>query len=401
MVRNNDIKGALMTKVYLKLGIKKRVENNHPWVYANEVDHIDGDYLPGEIVCVYNHKEKFLGKGYINPKSLILVRILTHDINQEINEDFFKNRILKAYEYRKKIMDTTSCRIIFGEADELPGLIVDKFNDYLSIQTLTLGIDQYKDLIVKLLIEMFQPKGIYERNDNSVRLLEGLEEKKGFLYQQFDPITIMSENGVKFYVDIAGGQKTGSFLDQKENHAAIKPFMHGATVLDCFTHTGGFALHGACYGAKQVDAIDISESALELAKKNAQLNNVENKINFICANVFDLLKTYTEEKKEYDVVILDPPAFTKSAKKIMNAYRGYKEINLRGMKLVKPGGFLVTSSCSHYMSPELFKEMLHEAAKDAHRKVREVEFRTQAKDHPILWGYDESLYLKCFILQIF
>lgn len=389
-----------MTNIYLKLGIKKRVENNHPWVYSNEVDRIDGNYEPGDIVSVYNHKEKFLGKGYINPKSLILVRILTKDINEEIDELFFRRKIQSAYNYRKKIIETKSCRVIFGEADGLPGLIVDKFNDYLSIQTLTYGIDKYKDLIVKLLIEIVQPKGIYERNDNSVRLLEGLTEKTGYLYQQFDPVTIIEENEVKFYVDIAVGQKTGSFLDQRENHVAIKNFVKDAHVLDCFTHTGGFALHAAVYGAKEVEAIDISENALNLARKNAQLNNVENKINFICVNAFDLLKDYTDQKKEFDVVILDPPAFTKSAKKIKSAYRGYKEINLRGMKLVKPGGFLITASCSHYMSPELFKQMLKEAANDAHKVIREIEYRTQAKDHPILWGYDESLYLKLYILQV-
>ncbi len=389
-----------MANIYLKLGIKKRIENNHPWVYSNEVDRIDGTYEQGDIVFIYNHKERFLGKGYINPKSLILVRILTKEINEEIDESFFRKRIETAYNYRQKIIDTKSCRVIFGEADGIPGLIVDKFNNYLSIQTLTFGIEKYKDLIVKLLIEIIHPEGIYERNDNSVRLLEGLEEKTGFLYQKFDPVTIIEENGVKFYVDIASGQKTGSFLDQRENHAAIKSYVKDLKVLDCFTHTGGFALHAAVYGAKEVEAIDISESALNLAKKNAQLNNVENKINFVCANAFDLLKNYTNQKKHYDVVILDPPAFTKSAKKIKNAYRGYKEINLRGMKLVKPGGILVTASCSHYMSPELFKKMLKEAANDAHKVIREIEYRTQAKDHPILWGYDESLYLKLYILQV-
>ncbi|QVK18693.1 class I SAM-dependent rRNA methyltransferase [Mycoplasmatota bacterium] len=389
-----------MIKVILKLGIKKRVEKNHPWVYKNEVDHIEGDYQSGDIVSVYNHKGRFLGKGYINPKSLILVRMMTRNIDEEINEEFFRKRIENAYLYRQKMMTSESYRLIFGEADQLPGLIVDKFNDYLSIQTLTYGIDQYKDLIVKLLIELVKPKGIYERNDNSVRLLEGLEEKKGFLYQTFDPVTIISENGVNFYVDIAGGQKTGSFLDQKANHASIKAIVKDAKVLDCFTHTGGFALHAASYGAKEVDAIDISEMALALAKKNAELNKVEDKINFICGNAFDLLKAYTDAFKLYDVVILDPPAFTKSAKKIKSAYRGYKEINLRGMKLVKPGGFLVTASCSHYMKPELFKTMLEEAAHDAHKTIREIDYRTQDIDHPIVWGYDESLYLKLYILQI-
>ncbi|MDF2699458.1 MAG: SAM-dependent methyltransferase [Haloplasmataceae bacterium] len=390
-----------MTKVILKLGIKKRVENGHPWVYKNEVETIDGDYLPGDIVEVYNHKQRFLGKGYINPNSLILVRIMTREQNEEINEEFFRRRIERAYNYRKKVVDTSSCRVIFGEADELPGLIVDKFNEYLSIQTLTLGIDQYKELIVKLLVEIVKPKGIYERNDNSVRLLEGLEEHKGYLYGNFDTVTIINENEIKMYVDIDGGQKTGSFLDQRENHAAIKSLVKDASVLDCFTHTGGFALHAAFYGAKHVTAVDISEHALELAKKNAELNKLESKIDLVCANAFDLLKEYTDTHRQFDVVILDPPAFTKSAKKIESAYRGYKEINLRGMKLVKPGGFLITASCSHYMTKELFKEMLEESAKDAKKTIREVEIRFQAKDHPILWGYDESLYLKLFILQVY
>jgi len=389
-----------MTKVILKSGIKKRIENNHPWVYKNEVDHIEGDYKPGDIVNVYNHKNKFIGKGYINPQSQIIVRIMTRDINEDINETFFKKRIQKAYDYRRLVMPGESYRLIFGEADEIPGLIIDKFNDYLSIQTLTLGIDQYKNLIVKLLIEIVQPKGIYERNDNSVRLLEGLPEQTGFLYNEFDPLTIIDEYGVKFYVDIASGQKTGSFLDQKANHHAITPFVKDKTVLDCFTHTGGFALHAACHGAKQVDAVDISEEAIELAKKNAELNKVSDKINFICANAFDLLKSYADEKKQYDVVILDPPAFTKSAKKLENAYRGYKEINLRAMKIVKPGGFLVTASCSYYMTPDLFRQMLEEAALDAKKTIRVVEYRTQDKDHPILFGYDESHYLKLYILQV-
>lgn len=389
-----------MTKVILKSGIKKRIENNHPWVYKNEVDHIEGDFKPGDIVTVYNHKNKFIGKGYINPKSQIIVRIMTRNINEEIDETFFRRRIEKAYEYRKLVMPGESYRLIFGEADELPGLIVDKFNDYLSIQTLTLGIDQYKDLIVKLLVEIVKPKGVYERNDNSVRLLEGLPEQKGYLYNEFDPLTIVDEYGVKFYVDIAEGQKTGSFLDQKANHHAITPFVKDKTVLDCFTHTGGFALHAACHSAKHVDAVDISEEAIELAKKNAALNQVSDKINFICANAFDLLKTYADQKKQYDMVILDPPAFTKSAKKLENAYRGYKEINLRAMKIVKPGGILVTASCSYYMTPDLFRQMLEEAALDAKKTIRVIEYRTQDIDHPILFGYDESHYLKLYILQV-
>lgn len=390
-----------MIKVTLKQGIKKRIEKNHPWVYKNEIDQIEGDFNPGDIVTVYNFKNKFLGKGYINPKSIITIRILTKNINEEIDELFFRKRITAAYEYRLAVINSNSYRLIFGEADELPGLIVDKFNDYLSVQTLTLGIDQYKELIIKLLIEIVNPKGIYERNDASVRLLEGLEEKKGYLYNEFDPITIIEENGVKMYIDLDSGQKTGSFLDQRENHQAIESIVRDKTVLDCFTHTGGFALHAAIYGAKKVTAVDISEQALILAKENAELNQIEPKINFVCANAFDLLKEYTESNEQFDVVILDPPAFTKSAKKVKSAYRGYKEINLRGMRLVKPGGFLITASCSYYMKPDLFKQMLLEASMDAKKRIKEIEYRTQSKDHPILWGYEESHYLKLYILQVY
>jgi 23S rRNA (cytosine1962-C5)-methyltransferase len=290
--------------------------------------------------------------------------------------------------------------VIFGEADELPGLIVDKFNDYLSMQTLTYGIEQYKSVIVKILDEVLKPEGIYERNDSSVRELEGLEQSKGFLKGVFNPHTIINENGIKMYVDIEDGQKTGYFLDQRENRLAIKDIVKDAIVLDCFCHTGSFALHAAYFGAKHVTAVDISEHAIETAKKNVALNSMEGKIDFVCANAFDLLREYQESGKQYDVVILDPPAFTKSAKKIESAYKGYKEINLRGLKLVKPGGFLVTASCSHYMYPDIFREVLKEAALDAKKTIKEVEYRTQAKDHPYLWNYEESLYLKFFILNV-
>ncbi|MCK4259846.1 MAG: class I SAM-dependent rRNA methyltransferase [Halanaerobiales bacterium] len=389
-----------MAKVYLRKNIKKRVEKGHPWVYKNEIDKIVGEYIQGDIVEVYNPKEKFIGKGYINPKSLIIIRILTRDKSEEINEEFFRRRIKRAWEYRKKVVDIDSCRVIFGEADELPGLVVDKFNNYLSVQILTYGIDKYKDIIIKILDEIIEPEGIYERNDNTVRLLEGLEERKGFLKGSFEPHTIINENGVKMFVDIENGQKTGYFLDQRENRLAIKDIVKDATVLDCFCHTGSFALHAAYFGAKHVTAVDISERAIETAKKNVVLNNMEGKIDFVCANAFDLLREYEKEGKQFDVVILDPPAFTKSARKIKSAYRGYKEINLRGFKLVKPGGFLVTASCSHYMYPQLFREMLQEAAFDGKKTIREVEYRTQAKDHPYLWNHEESLYLKFFILNV-
>ncbi|MDK2799860.1 MAG: rRNA (cytosine1962-C5)-methyltransferase [Clostridiales bacterium] len=389
-----------MVEVYLKKGIRKRIEKGHPWVYKNEVDTIEGEYAAGDIVAIYNHKSKFIGKGYINPNSLILIRIMTRDKSEEIDEDFFRRRITRAWKYRARLVDTKSCRVIYGEADELPGLIVDKFNEYLSIQTLTYGIEQYKDIIVKILDEVIKPEGIYERNDSAVRELEGLKQRKGFLKGNFEPYTVIDENGIKMYVDIENGQKTGYFLDQRENRLAIKDIVKDGTVLDCFCHTGSFALHAAYFGAKQVTAVDISEHAINTAKKNAALNSLEDKVDFVCGNAFDLLREYQESGKQYDVVILDPPAFTKSAKKIKSAYRGYKEINLRGLKLVKPGGFLVTASCSHYMYPEIFREMLKEAALDAKKTIREVEYRTQAKDHPYLWHYDESLYLKFFILNV-
>ncbi|MEF9935049.1 MAG: class I SAM-dependent rRNA methyltransferase [Clostridium sp.] len=389
-----------MTKIYLKSNIRKRTEKGHPWVYSNEIDKVEGEYENGDIVGVYNPKGKFLGKGYINDNSMIRVRIMTRNLKEEIDRDFFKRKISAAWEYRKKVVDTSSCRVIYGEADGLPGIIVDKFNDYLSIQTLTLGIDQYKDMIVELLVEIINPKGIYERNDNNVRELEGLEQKKGFLYGEFDTNTIINENGIKMMVDIKDGQKTGYFLDQRENRLALKDIVKDAEVLDCFCHTGPFAMHAAYFGAKKVTAIDISQHAIDTATENAKLNGLEDKIDFVCVNAFDQLRDYQEEGKQFDVVILDPPAFTKSAKKIKSAYKGYKEINLRGMKLVKPGGFLVTASCSHYMYPEIFREMLQEAARDARKVIREVEVKTQAKDHPFMWNYEESLYLKCFILNV-
>jgi 23S rRNA (cytosine1962-C5)-methyltransferase len=389
-----------MAKIYLKENIRKRVERGHPWVYVNETDRTEGSFEPGDIVSVHNHKGRFLGKGYINPKSQILVRIMSRIENEEIDETFFRTQIEQAWAYRQTMVDTSSCRVIFAEADGLPGLIVDKFNDYLSVQLLTLGIDRYRDLIIDILDDVIKPAGIYERNDTHVRELEGLEQRKGFLKGSFDTSTVINENGVKMLVDIENGQKTGYFLDQRENRLAITPLVKGADVLDVFCHTGSFALHAACYGAKSVTAVDISEQAIETARHNAELNKVTKKIDFVTANAFDLLREYQRERRQYDVVILDPPAFTKSARKTESAKKGYKEVNLRGMKLVKPGGFLVTASCSHYMYPEIFREVLRDAARDGGKTIREVEYRTQAKDHPYLWNYDESLYLKFFILQV-
>lgn len=389
-----------MAELYLRPNIKKRVEKGHPWVYANEIGRVAGEPSPGDIVRVFSHREKFIGKGYINPQSMIRVRILTRNEQEEIDEAFFRSRIVRAWEYRKKLVDTRSCRVIFAEADGLPGLIVDKFNDYLSVQTLTLGMDRYLDVIVRILAETIAPRGIYERNDTNVRELEGLEQRKGFLSGRFEPRTIIEENGVEMLVDIENGQKTGYFLDQRENRLAIKDLVKDADVLDCFCHTGSFALHAARFGARKVTAVDISDHAIGTAKKNAELNGLAGNIEFITANAFDLLREYEKSGRQFDVVILDPPAFTKTARKTESAKKGYKEINLRGMRLLKPGGFLFTASCSHYMYPDIFREVLRDAALDANRTIREVEYRTQAKDHPYLWNYEESLYLKFFILHV-
>lgn len=389
-----------MADVYL--GYKKglRVENGHPWVYSNEIESIEGSFEPGDIVDVYNFKKRFIGKGYINPKSQITVRIMTRDKTENIDIDFFRKRIKAAWEYRKKVIETSCCRVVFGEADFIPALIVDKYGDYLVIQTLALGIDVWKDTIVKVLNEIFEPKGIYERNDVPVRELEGLELKKGFLSDPFDTIVETEENDVKFYVDIANGQKTGYFLDQKENRASIKSIVKDADVLDCFCHTGSFSIHAAHYGAKSVLGIDISESAVEFAKKNAVLNGYENICKFEVHNTFDVLHEWVKEGRKYDVVILDPPAFTKTRSALNGAIKGYKEINLRAIRLVKPGGFLVTCSCSHFMYPELFMQVIMDAARDDRKTLRQVEFRTQAKDHPVLINSSETLYLKFIIYQV-
>ncbi|HYE82581.1 MAG TPA: class I SAM-dependent rRNA methyltransferase [Clostridia bacterium] len=388
-----------MAKIVLKKGEEKRIQLGHPWVFGNEVKSMEGRFEPADIVDVYDFRDHFLGRGYINPDSKILVRLLTRE-QEEINKAFFRKRILQAWDYRKKLVDTSSCRVIFGEADFLPALIVDKFGDYLSIQTLSLGIEKYKDIIVELLDEILEPKGIYERNDVKIREKEGLQQKKGFIKGPFDTTVPIMENEIKMLVDIENGQKTGYFLDQRENRAALRPFVKDARVLDTFTHTGGFALHAAYYGAKEVTAVDISAHAIEYVKRNAAVNGLQDKIKGVVGNVFDLLKEYQTANEQFDVVILDPPAFCKTKSAVEGAYRGYKDINLRGMKILKPGGFLVTCSCSHYMYPGLFMEMIQDAAYDARKIVRQVEFRTQAKDHPVLYGSDESMYLKCVILQV-
>ena len=388
-----------MTTVVLKRKIAPRIANGHPWIFANEINHVDGDAAAGAIVDVQYHDKTFAGRGYFNPQSQIMVRLLTRR-KEPIDDNFFLQRILRAWEYRKKIGYSENCRLVFGEADELPALIIDKFNDYFVLQTMALGIDAWKPAIIQALQQLFAPKGIYERNDVPVRELEGLQQTKGFLSAPFDTNIIINENGLKFHVDLENGQKTGYFLDQRDNRRAIEHIARGAEVLGAFTYTGTFELHAAYYGARSVLGIDISENAVAQANRNAQLNGLDHICTFQAANAFDVLKTWAKEGRRYDVVMLDPPAFTKSRDTIQKAITGYKEINLRGMKMIRNGGFLVTSSCTNLVQPELFLKIIDMAAKDAGKKIRQVTFRAQASDHPIVWSMENTNYLKFLIAEI-
>jgi 23S rRNA (cytosine1962-C5)-methyltransferase len=389
-----------MATVILRKRIGHRVLSGHPWIFQNEVQEIKGAHEPGDTVTVETHDGKFVGKGYINPQSQIIVRLLTRKKADEVNEQFFYERIKWAWEYRQKIGYTENCRLVFGEADELPQLIIDKFNDYFVIQTLALGIDKWKPAIVGALEKIFSPKGIYERNDVPVRELEGLPQTKGFLSAPFDTSIIIQENGLQFHVDIENGQKTGYFLDQQDNRRAIQHIVKGADVLGAFCYTGTFEIHAAHYGAKSVLGLDISPVAIAQSEKNAKLNHVEDRCSFMEVNAFDVLKQWTREGKTWDVVMLDPPSFTKTRDNIQKAITGYKEINLRGMKLVRPGGFLVTSSCTNLVNADLFMETIHMAAWDARRKLRQVVFHTQSADHPIIKGLENTHYLKFLIVQV-
>lgn len=392
-----------MKSIFLNKKISRRVETGHPWIFGNEVNTgkaLDAAAKPGEVVNVYTHDKKFIGRGYINPQSQIMVRLLTRDKDETIDEQFFVNRIQKAWEYRQKIGYTENCRLIFGEADDIPQLIIDKFNDYFVIQTLALGIDVWKPAIVKAIEKIFTSKGIYERNDVPVRELEGMEQQKGFLSDEFDTNIIINENGIKFHVDIANGQKTGFFLDQQDNRRAIQHIVKGADVLGAFCYTGSFEICAAHYGAKSVLGLDISQNAIDMCNKNAALNGLEKVCRFECVNAFDVLKEWSKEGKQWDVVMLDPPSFTKSRATIDKAIAGYKEINLRGMKLVRPGGFLVTSSCTNLVQPELFLDIIQMAATDAKRKIRQVVFNSQSADHPIIRGQENTHYLKFLIVQV-
>lgn len=391
-------------EVTLKKGGGRELKAGGMWIYDNEIDTFSEGVTDGGLVELHDFDGYFMGIGFVNRKSKITVRMLSrHEKN--IDEKFIEQRVRDAVDYRIKTVDTSSCRLIFGEADFLPGIVIDKFSDVLVVESLALGIDRLKPLIIEklkqVLAEYDMPvRGVYERSDAKVRLLEGMERFKGFIGEEFDTKVEIVENGVKYYVDVQDGQKTGFFLDQKYNRRAIGNLCKGAKELDCFTHTGSFALNAGISGAASVLGVDASELAVNQARENAKLNGLEDIVHFQCADVFDLLPELEKKGEKFDVVILDPPAFTKSRNSIKNAVKGYREINLRGMKLVKDGGFLATCSCSHFMDPELFTKTIGEVARNVHKRLRQIEYRTQSPDHPILWAADESLYLKFYIFQV-
>ena len=389
-----------MTKAILKPGKEKRVYTFHPWIFRSDIDRIEGICEPGDIVDIISSKGRFLARGFYNPNSQIALRIMTYS-EEPVDREFIFRRVHEAVEYRRTFADLESCRLIFAESDRLPALIVDAFGDILVLQCLALGMERFKQDIVDALVSEINPRGIWERNDVPVRQLEGLEMCTGLLYGEVPDRVEMTENGVHFLVDVKEGQKTGFFLDQKENRAAIAPFVRGKNVLDCFTHTGSFALHAGKFGAQKVTGVDISDYACEFAAENACLNGLEDRVHFVAANAFDLLAEESRAGNKYDVIILDPPAFTKTRSAVESALRGYKEINLRAMKMIEAGGYLITCSCSQHVLPEMFRTMVLEAAHDARVLLRQVEFRTQGKDHPILPYAHETEYLKCGIYQVF
>ncbi len=395
----------MSTIVTLKKGEGRTVKAGGMWIYDNEIDTVLGSYENGDVILVHDFDGYPMGVGFINDHSKIRVRMLSRDENITIDKDFWMERVKKAWEYRKKVVDTGSCRLIFGEADFFPGLVVDKFSDVLVVQSNALGIDKWKELIVECIKECLAEdginiRGVYERSDAKVREQEGMERIKGFIGEPFNTSVEIIENGVSYVVDIKDGQKTGFFLDQKYNRAAVGRLCEGADVLDCFTHTGSFALNAGRNGARSVLGLDASDLAIHQATFNARMNGLQDTVQFACADVFDMLPAFEKKGKQFDVVILDPPAFTKSKSSVKNAVKGYREINMRGMKLVKDGGYLATCSCSHFMTYELFTETIAQAAKSAHKRLRQVEFRTQAPDHPILWSAGESYYLKFYIFQV-
>jgi len=391
--------------VHIRKGEARSLKSGGAWIFDNEIENVEGQFENGDLVSVVDFDGYPLGCGFINVNSKIRVRMMTRNKDQAVDDDFLRMRLENAWEYRKKTVDTSCCRILFGEADFMPGLTVDKFADVLVVESLSLGMDRIKTKVLELLKDVLskdgiQVRGIYERSDSKERLKEGMERQSGFIGPAFDTNVEITENGLKMIVDVKNGQKTGYFLDQKNNRAAIRKLCKGASVLDCFTHTGSFALNAAAAGASEVLGVDESETGILQAEENAKLNHMEDRVSFRIADVFELLPELEREGKKFDVVILDPPAFTKSKATVKQAVKGYREINLRGMKLVKDGGFLVTCSCSHYMDEELFKKTIREAANGAHRRLRQAFFSTQAPDHPILWAADETYYLKFFIFQV-
>ncbi len=417
--------------ITLRKGEGRLIKSGGAWIFDNEIADIEGSFFNGDVVSIRDFDGYPMGKGVINMNSKIRVRMLTRDKDTEIDREFLTKRLRAAWDYRRKTVDTSSCRIVFGDADFLPGITIDKYEDILVIESLSLGMDRMKELILEILTGILAEdgikiRGIYERSDAKERLKEGMERKKGFIGQPFDTQVPITENGVHYLVDVAEGQKTGFFLDQKYNRAAIRPVCRGAKVLDCFTHTGSFALNAALAGAESVLAVDASETALRQAIRNAELNGFAfsaeteagrqipedalegrfmtnetgTKLGFMTADLVELLPEMEREGMQYDVVILDPPAFAKSRQNVKNAEKGYRKINRAGMRLVKDGGFLATCTCSHFMTRELFEKMVHEAAREAHVRLRQVEARTQAPDHPILWSAAESSYLKFYIFQV-
>ncbi len=392
--------------VHIKKGEARALKAGGMWIYDNEIDRIEGSFENGDIITVADFDGYILGYGFINTRSRLTVRMLSRKKDAVIDQAFLEMRIRNAWEYRKQTVDTESCRIIFGEADFLPGIVIDKFSDVLVVESLALGIDRLKPAILSILQNVLiedgvKIRGIYERSDAKVRLKEGMERFKGFIGEPFDTNVEIRENGIRYLVDVMDGQKTGFFLDQKYNRLAIQKLCRGKRVLDCFTHTGSFALNAAAAGAREVIGVDASEHGIRQAVKNAALNGFSDRVSFLCADVFELLPRLEAQGEQFDVVILDPPAFTKSRNSVKNAVRGYREINMRGLKLVRDEGFLATCSCSHFMTPELFTEAVRQAAVSTRLRLRQVEYRAQSPDHPILWsGDDASYYLKFYIFQV-
>lgn len=402
---SNFVKNVIVT---LKKGEGRTIKSGGAWIYDNEIDTVTGSFTNGDVVLVHDFDGYPMGAGFINQNSKIRIRMLTRKADQVVDEAFLYMRAKNAWEYRKSVMekeDLNCCRVIFGEADWLPGLTVDKYDDVLVVESLALGMDRLKEIVIDALKDIlskdgYQIRGVYERSDAPVRKKEGMPLHKGFIGPEFDTNVEIVENGIHYMVDVVNGQKTGFFLDQKYNRRAIQRICRDKKVLDCFTHMGTFALNAGIAGAKEVTGLDISEFAVSQATENAKRNNLDKTVKFRAANVLDELPKLYEEGEQFDVVILDPPAFTKSREATKNAMKGYREINMKGMKLVKDGGYLATCSCSHFMTQELFTEVIAQAAKAVHKRLRQVEFRTQACDHPILWASDESYYLKFLIFQV-